>query len=107
VLAPGKYTFGMEFTREKTGPKGESLGKAVLYVNDKPVAEGDMRAQTGKFTLAGDGLCIGFDSGDAVSEEYKSPARFKGGTILGVAIDVSPEVFLDLQREAAAAMARD
>jgi arylsulfatase len=107
VLAPGKYTLGMEFTREKEGPKGESVGKTALYVNDKTVATGDMRAQTGKFTLAGDGLCIGFDSGDAVSEEYKSPARFKGGTILGVGIDVSQEVFLDLQREAAAAMSRD
>jgi arylsulfatase len=66
-----------------------------------------MRAQTGKFTLSGDGLCIGYDSGDAVSGDYKTPGTFKGGTILGVGADVSPEVYLDLQKEAAAAMSRD
>jgi arylsulfatase len=91
---------------EKTGPRGESLGKTALYVDDKVVAQGDMRAQTGKFTLAGDGLCIGRDSGGAVSEEYKTPGAIQGGTILGVGVDVSEEVYLDLQREAAA-MARD
>jgi hypothetical protein len=107
VLQPGKYTLDMEFIRQKAGPKGESLGKTRLYVNDRAVAEGDMRTQSGKFTLSGDGLCIGFDSGDAVSQEYKSPGKFKGGTILGVAVDVSPEVYLDLQKEAARAMKRE
>ncbi|SCB55528.1 arylsulfatase [Bradyrhizobium shewense] len=105
-LKPGKYTLGMEFIRDKAGPKGESLGKTTLYVNDKAVAQGDMRVQSGKFTLSGDGLCIGRDSGDAVSQEYKTPGTFKGGTILGVAVDVSPEVYLDLEKEAARAMKR-
>ena len=53
------------FVRDKTGPHGESLGHTKLYVNDKIVAQGDMRTQAGKFTLSGDGLCIGRDSGDA------------------------------------------
>jgi arylsulfatase len=66
-----------------------------------------MRAQVGKFTLAGDGLCIGRDSGDNVSQEYKAPGTFKGGTILGVGIDVSEESYLDLETEAAGAFARD
>jgi len=34
----------------------------------------------------GDGLCVGYDSGDAVSPEYKSLGTFKGGTISGVGI---------------------
>jgi hypothetical protein len=106
-LKPGKYTLGMEFTREKAGPNKESVGTTKLYVNDKAVATGPMRAQTGKFTLSGDGLCIGCDSGDNVSEEYKNPGTFKGGTILGVAIDVSKDVYLDLEKEAAGAFARD
>jgi arylsulfatase len=106
-LKPGKYTLGMEFVREKAGPKGESVGKTSLYVNDQMVAQGDMRTQSGKFTLAGDGLCVGYDSGDSVSEEYKSPGTFKGGTILGVGVDVSPEVYLDLEKEASRAMSRD
>jgi len=73
-LKPGKHVLGFEFIREGAGTHKESVGTAKLYVNDKVVAEGAMRAQVGKFTLAGDGLCIGRDSGDNVSQEYKSPA---------------------------------
>jgi arylsulfatase len=106
-LKPGKYTFGMEFTREKAGEHGESLGKARLYVNDKVVAEGPMRTQPGKFTLSGDGLCVGYDSGDAVSEGYKTPGRFKGGTIQAVAVTVEKAQYLDLEKLAHAALALD
>ena len=78
-----------------------------LFVDDQAVAKGPMRSQAGKFTLSGDGLCIGFDSGDNVSQQYQNPGTFTGGTILGVAIDVSDEAYLDLEREAAGALARD
>jgi arylsulfatase len=37
-LKPGKYTFGMNCTKESTGPHGESVGSMKLYVNDKVVA---------------------------------------------------------------------
>lgn len=106
-LKPGKYTLGMEFVREKAGQYQESLGKTTLYVNDKAVANGPMRAQAGTFGLCGDGLCIGRDSGDAVSREYKSPATFKNGRILGVGISVEKTQYLDLETLAAAALARD
>jgi arylsulfatase len=79
-LKPGKYALGVEFKREKAGPHGESVGTAKLWVNDKVMAEGPMRVQVGKFT---------------------------GGTILGVAVDVGTETYLDLEREAIAALARD
>jgi arylsulfatase len=106
-LAPGKYTLGMEFTREKAGPHKESLGRTKLYVNDKVVAEGPMRAQVGKFTLSGDGLCIGYDSGDAVSALYRTPGRFVGGTIKFVGVTTEKAQYLDLEKLAAAAMAVD
>jgi len=106
-LKPGKYTLGMEFTREKSGKYGESLGKTKLYINDKVEAEGDMKTQLGKFTLSGDGLCVGRDSGDAVSEEYKTPGAFKGGSILGVGVTVEKAQYLDLEKLAAAAFATD
>ena len=106
-LKPGKYTLGMEFIREGAGPNRESVGKTKLYVNDQVVAEGPMRAQIGKFTLSGDGLCIGYDSGDAVAEGYKSPGKFTGGTILAVGVTVEKAQYLDLEKEAAAAFARD
>ena len=66
-----------------------------------------MRTQTGKFTLSGDGLCIGFDSGDNVSQHYKNPGTFTGGTILGVGVDVSEDSYLDMEKEAAAAFSLD
>jgi arylsulfatase len=66
-----------------------------------------MRAQIGKFTLSGDGLCVGYDSGDNVSDQYKNPGTFTGGEILGVAVDVSEKAYIDLQKEAAAACETD
>jgi len=107
VLAPGKYALGMEFIRESAGPHQESLGKTRLYVNDKVVAEGPMRTQPGFFTLAGDGLCIGRDSGDAVSELYQSPGEFKGGVIFLVGVTTEKEQYLDLEKLAMAAFAVD
>jgi arylsulfatase len=99
-LKPGKYTLGFEFIREKTGSNGEQIGTGKLYVNDKLVASGPMKTQPGKFTLSGDGLCVGYDSGDAVSSEYKSPGTFKGGHIQGVGVTVEKTQYLDLEKEA-------
>jgi hypothetical protein len=107
VLAPGAHALGMEFVRESAGEHGESIGTCKLYVDDQIVAEGPMRAQIGKFTLCGDGLCIGWDSADAVSGQYVNPFPFEGGKLLGVAIDVSEEQYLDLELEALAALARE
>ena len=43
-----------------------------------------MKTQPGKFTLSGDGLCIGRDSGDNVSQDCKATGECKGGTILAL-----------------------
>jgi arylsulfatase A-like enzyme len=106
-LEPGNRTLGVEFVREGAGEHGESTGTAKLYVDDKVVAEGPMRAQVGKFTLSGDGLCVGFDSADPVSRSYPPGFPFTGGRILGVGVDIGEDQYLDLEREAAAAFARD
>jgi arylsulfatase len=100
VLSPGKYTLGMEFTKESTGEHGEPHGTTKLYVNDKVVASGPMKTQPAKFTLSGDGLCVGWDSGDAVSDLYETPYRFKGGTIQAVAVDSGDDVYENLELEA-------
>ncbi|MFC3274397.1 arylsulfatase [Agromyces mediolanus] len=107
ALEPGDHALGMEFVRESAGEHGESIGTCKLYVDDQIVAEGPMRAQVGKFTLCGDGLCVGYDSADAVSGEYTNPFPFRGGELLGVAVDVSEEQYLDLELEALAALARE
>ena len=99
VLEPGSYTLGMEFIRTGAGENRESIGNAKLYVNDKVVDAGEMRTQLGKFTLSGDGLCIGYDSGDAVSELYETPGRFTGGEIQSVEVVVDEAAYTDLELE--------
>ncbi|WP_226532717.1 arylsulfatase [Microbacterium paraoxydans] len=106
-LTVGPHTLGVEFVREGAGEHGESVGTATLYVDDRAVASGPMRAQVGKFTLCGDGLCVGWDSADPVSREYGNPFPFTGGRLLGVGIDVSSEQYLDLELEAAAMLSRE
>jgi hypothetical protein len=105
-LEPGKYTLGMEFTWEKAGQYHESLGTTKLYVNDKMVAQGPMRTQTGKFGLGG-GQRVGYLSGDPVSQRYTTPGTFQGGKILGVGVTVEKASYADLEKEAAAAFSRD
>ncbi len=106
-LDTGQLTLGVEFVRDGAGEHMESLGMAKLYVGQQVVAEGPMRAQIGPFTLCGDGLCVGYDSADPVSRSYPPGFPFTGGRILGVGVDVGADQYLDLEREAAAAFARD
>lgn len=100
ALAPGKYTLGMEFVRESAGQHGESAGTTTLYVDDRVVAQGPMKTQPAKFTLSGDGLCIGYDSGDAVSALYETPGKFRGGEILLVGVTIEGTPYVDLEAEA-------
>jgi hypothetical protein len=76
---------------------------------DRKVGEGRIRSQPGYLELAGEGLCVGRDSGAAVTDDYpgERPYRFTGGTIKRVAIDVSGQPYLDLERQAEAMPARE
>ena len=76
---------------------------------DRKVGEGRIKTQPGKFSIAGEGLCVGRDSGEPVTGDYpgSAPWRFTGGTIRRVAVDVSGQPYLDLEREAAAMLARE
>jgi arylsulfatase len=107
ALKQGQYTFGMEFTKEKTGEHHESIGTTKLYVNDKEVGSAPMTVQVGPFTLVGDGLCVGFDSGDPVSKQYQSPGEFKGGTIQFVTVSTGKEKYSDLEGQAARAFKKE
>jgi arylsulfatase len=100
TLKPGKYTLGMEFMRESAGEFGESLGQMKLYIDEGVVAEGPMKTQPAKFTLSGDGLCVGYDSGDNVSQLYKSPGEFEGGAIQAVGVTVEGTPYVNLEAEA-------
>ena len=97
------------FDKDGEDPPGVAVGSLSLHHGDKKVGEGKIKAQPGFFELAGEGLCVGRDSGAAVTEDYPGdrPFRFTGGTISRVAIDVSGEPFIDLEREAEAMLARE
>ncbi len=96
---------------EKDGEESAGLATGVLslYHGDTKVGEGRIKTQPGTFQLAGEGLCVGRDSGSPVTDDYpgQAPHRFTGGTIKRVAVDVSGQPYLDLEREAAAMLARE
>ena len=97
------------FDKDGEDPPGVATGVLSLYYGDKKVGEGRIKTQPGFFSLAGEGLCVGRDSGEAVTDDYPgtSPHRFTGGTIKRVAVDVSGEPYLDLERQAQAMLARE
>ncbi len=103
----GAHVVGVEFAKEKDGEHGEGIGTMTLYVDDKAVDKGDFRTQSGHYALCGEGLCVGRDSGDAVSSEYTPQFPFTGGRIAQVVYDVADDVYLDVERQMAAALARD
>ena len=51
----------------------KASGRLTLYIDDQMVAEDEIRTILGHFSLCGEGLCIGYDSGDAVSSAYAVP----------------------------------
>jgi len=97
------------FDKDGEDPPGVSTGVLSLYHGDRKVGEGRIKNQPGYFELAGEGLCIGRDSGAAVTDDYpgERPYRFTGGTIKRAAIDVSGQPYLDLERQAEAMLARE
>jgi arylsulfatase len=106
-LEPGKYVLGVEFVKESIGKHREALGTAKLYVGDDVVAEGPLRTQTGHFSLCGEGLSIGRDTGDAVSEQYTPFFGFEGGRVIKVEVSVGDDAYVDLEQQMLAALARD
>jgi len=84
-------------------------GTLTLHVGDTEVGHATIVTQPGKFSIAGEGLNVGKDSAEPVTDDYtgESPWPFVGGAIKRVIIDVSGEPFVDLAQEAAMAFARD
>ena len=60
-----------------------------LYVDEHKVGESEIVTQPGVFSLCGDGLCVGRDSGSPVGDDYAPPFTFAGGVIDRVVVDVS------------------
>jgi arylsulfatase len=97
------------FEKQGEDPPGIANGILSLYYGDQKVGEGRIKTQPGKFAIGGEGLCVGRDSGEAVTDDYPgtAPWRFTGGTIRQVQVNVSGKPYVDLEREAVAMMSRE
>ncbi len=97
------------FDKDGEDAPGTATGILSLYHGEKKVGEGRIKTQPGKFSIAGEGLCVGRDGGEPVTDDYPGsmPWPFTGGTINRVAVDVSGEPYVDLEREAVAMMSRE
>jgi len=109
VPAGENLILSASFDKDGEDPPGISTGILSLYQGDRKVGEGRIKTQPGMFELAGEGLCVGRDSGEPVTDDYpgNSPYRFSDGTIRRVAVDVSGDPYIDLEREAQAMLARE
>jgi arylsulfatase len=104
----GRHILGVEFTKTGAGQFREATGPLKLYIDDEQVGEQEIRTVLGHFSLCGEGLCIGYDSGDAVSSAYAgSRFEFTGGEIKKVVFDIADDAYVDVEAHLAAAMARD
>ncbi len=90
------------FDKDGEDSPGVATGILSLYRGDKKVGEGRIKTQPGTFSIAGEGLCVGRNSGEPATGDYpvEHPHTFAGGTIKRVAVDVSGEPYVDLEREA-------
>ena len=71
------------------------------------MAELEIRTLAAFYALGGEGLCVGYDGGDAVSSEYTPKFEWSGGEIIKVVYDVADDAYIDVERHLAAALARD
>jgi hypothetical protein len=76
---------------------------------EKEIGKGRIKTQPGRFSIAGEGLNVGKDGAEPVTDDYPgdAPWRFTGGTIMRAAVDVSGEPFVDLAAGARMAFMRD
>ena len=96
------------FDKEGMDPDA-ATGTLSLYYGDEKVGEGHIKTQLGAFAIAGSGLYVGRHNGEPITDDYpgEPPHRFTGGTINRVAVDVSGDPYLDLEREAALMLMRE
>ncbi|WP_236628887.1 hypothetical protein [Cryobacterium roopkundense] len=104
-----KLLLSASFSKDGEDPPHVSTGILSLYYGDRKVGEGRIKTQPGKFSIAGEGLCVGRDGGEPVTGQYagESPWAFTCGAIRRVAVDVSGEPYVDLEREAQAMLMRE
>jgi arylsulfatase A-like enzyme len=106
-IPTGDRILGATFVREDDSMP--TTGTLSLFVDDQKVGEGTIMTQPGNFSLVGEGLNVGRDPAEPVTDDYPgtSPYAFSGGTIKQAIVDVSGEQYVDLEKEALALMKRE
>ena len=110
ALPTGDCVLGVSYDNESIAKeKHAAFGTATLFINDKQVGQKKIKTQIAHFSLSGEGFGVGQDVGAPVTPDYagEHPWAFKGGSITKVIADVSGEAYVDLEKEAIAAMKRD
>jgi arylsulfatase len=105
----GQHVFGVRYRRTGTVENSHTpVGEASLYIDDTAVASlPEILSQPGGFALAGGGVSVGRNTGQAVSAAYQAPFAFTGGGIADVTVDLTGDPYLDVEKELAAAFSRD
>ncbi|MGB8311543.1 MAG: arylsulfatase [Halobacteriota archaeon] len=107
-ISTGRHTFTAEFKKTGQDPQTKSaLGTLTLYIDTEQVGQAEIKTQPGPFSIAGNGLCVGRDSGSPVSPDYEPPFAFTGGTIDRVVVGVAGEPYINHEAEVKAWILRD
>ncbi len=108
AVPTGASTLSAIFTKVGENPPHVANGMLAIYMNDEKVGEMKMMTQPGKFSLAGEGLNVGRDSGEPVTGDYPGeyPWPFTG-TVKRVVVDVSGDLNIDQEVEAQTMLMRE
>jgi arylsulfatase len=102
----GRHVLGVRV--ELSGHDGPSpTGTATLYADATAVGSMPVTVQPGHFSLAGEGINAGRDAGQPVSDRYRHPFAFTGGTLHEVVLERGDEPYSRLEQLLAAGFARD
>ena len=96
------------FEKDGEDPPGTATGILSIYHGDEKVGEERINTQPGAYGLTGTGLTVG-RSERAITDDLPGvrPWHFTGGTLKFVAVDVSGDPYVDLEREAEAMLMRE
>ncbi len=95
---------------EKEGDAMPTEGTLTLHIREKAVGEAKIKTQPGKFSLAGEGLNIGKEGGEPVTDDYPGdvPVGVRRRDDRAARRSTSAATpFVDLAHEAKMAFARD
>ena len=108
-IPPGEnLILSASFEKDGEDPPGVSTGILTLFHGDDKVGEARIKTQPAAFGLSGTDLTVGRAISN-VTDDFpgQRPWTFTGGTLRTVAVDVSGEAYVDLERAAAAMIARE